>query len=643
MWVIRATLCCYLLSICNVSCNRIKIIKQTGISSDLHRDAKELAETCFKSNSNPIIISADLLSNDWDPGGNSWVVIDHKFQKQATGFNSAYPTYVLSFESIGYLKTTINHFRKSTAWSIKSPFLIVERKSLCLNAVEVLQFMWKQDLLTVYYLCSHRDATIVFTLNSYANYAPAPWLFFHDFSDNGKISTLYGMEYTKDRNICRPFTFDKTKKLNGHKVKLGSFMNIENIPRENLASGTTKYLQKMKQKGSMTIYHILSLIKAKDKTWFFSSSTKMTSFFNGYVSELAVKSIDVMDKMFQLADTNYTFMDILTRYDIATYSILTKKSSYLTTISQVACNYQFLFLTIIMLMLIGMIIIVNNKFDISSGMLDVMSLTAGMGVITPLDRLSMRIIYISGFLFVFTVMPEFQGQVSAILSEPLRRNVESLKDLYDNNYHVYFDGMLTRDLLNEKLWVTDKDIHYLHPSNHSELRRCAVQALFNSTVACISLRNLQLSYASKTTNLHVSRDVIFEKYFIYWVRKDWSLKDKLDRVSSWTVESGFNTGQKFKSIKYFSKKLRETKRIEERASFEFIDLDTLILSYMIVLGLSLWGLVAFGLELLFHKYEKRCRQTLIRRRYRMELRSQLRNISSIEQVIPSNPGTSFGV
>ncbi|KAH0557420.1 hypothetical protein KQX54_005759 [Cotesia glomerata] len=254
---------------------------------------------CFKSNSNPVFISADLLSKDWNPGGNSWVVIDHKFQKQATGFNSAYPTYVLSFESIDYLKATINHFRKSTAWSIKSPFLIVERKSSCLSAGEVLQFMWKQDLMAVYYLCSDQNTTIVFTLihllSPFATHAPAPWVFFSNLT-------------IIERN--RPFT----------------------------------------------------------------------------------------------------------------------------------------------------------------------------------------------------------------------------------------------------IWNTQKEI---------------------------------------------------SRYQVFF-------------------------------------KKTQTKRIEERASFEFIDFDTLILNYMIVLGLLIWGLVAFGLELLFHKYEKRRRQTLIRRRYRMELRSQLRNVSSIEQIIPSNPGTSFG-
>lgn len=154
---------------------------------------------CFKNNSNPVIISADLMSNDWNPGDSSWIVIDHKFEKQATGFYSAYPTYILSFESIGDLTAAVNHFRKSTVWSIKSPFLIVERKSSCLNAEEVLQFMWTLDLLAVYYLCSDQETTNVFTLNPFATIVPAPWVIVHQFSENGKKSTVYAMKYTKGK------------------------------------------------------------------------------------------------------------------------------------------------------------------------------------------------------------------------------------------------------------------------------------------------------------------------------------------------------------------------------------------------------------------------------------------------------------
>nr|ACE75358.1 hypothetical protein GIP_L2_0090 [Glyptapanteles indiensis] len=595
---------------------------------------------CFKSDSNPVIISADLEDNNRNPSGNSMIVIDHKFQKQIMGFISAYPTYVLSFESTGLLKAAIDHFRGSTLWSIKSPFLIVDNESKCSNAAAVLESMWKQDLLAVYYLCTHQDTTMVFTLNPFASYAPLPWVPVYKFGDNKKKLTLYGMQYLKDKNICRNVAFDKTKKLDGYKVMLAAFIDIKNTPRKMMVSAMRNYLQKITPSKIINVYNILSHVNVTNSTQFLSYSAKRLSIRNGFVRQLVDKTIDMTAKSYKLAGTNFKYMDILTAYDEGTFSILTKKSNYLTSISQVACDYQFLFLTLVMLMLIGMIVIINNKFDISSGFLDVMSLSAGMGVLTPLDRLSMRIIYISGFLFVFTVMPDFQGQVSSILSKPLRRNVESLKDLYDNNYHIYFDGMLIDDIFHEKLWVTDEDNRYLHPSNFSELDKCVIKARLNSTIACIQDRVTQLRYTSISNDLHVSRDVIFKKFFVNWVRKDWNLKDKIDRISSWATESGFSNNRVIQDTKFYSTKLRRAKRIEERSSFEFIDFDTLMLSYMIVLGLSLWGLVAFGFKMLFHKYKKRRRQTLIRRRYRMELKLHLRNISSIEQIVPS---TSSGI
>nr|ACE75359.1 hypothetical protein GIP_L2_0100 [Glyptapanteles indiensis] len=640
MWLIKVTLGCCFLFICNATCKNEKILGNIGYSSQLHHDARELAEMCFKSDTNPVIISADLVGNNMDPSGNSMIVIDHKFQKQITGFISAYPTYVLSFESIGLLKAAIEHFRGSTLWSIKSPFLIVDNESECLNHAGVLESMWKQDLLAVHYLCTYQDGSMIFTLNPFASYAPAVWIPVYKFGNNEKKLTLYGMRYLKDNDICRNVAFDKTQKLDGHEVMLAAFIDIENIPQKMLVSEIKKYLQNIEHPQLISVYHILSHANITRNTHFFPYSAKVLSTRNGFVRQLVDKTIDMTAKSFLLASTNYKYMDILTEYDEGAFSILTKKSNYLTSISQVACDYQFLFLTLVMLMLIGMIVIINNKFDISSGFLDVMSLSAGMGVLTPLDRLSMRIIYISGFLFVFTVMPDFQGQVSSILSKPLRRNVESLKDLYDNNYHVYYYGMLTNAMINEKLWVTDEDKRYLHPSNFSELDKCVIEALSNSTIACILDRSLQLEHTSKSDELHASRDVIFKMFFVNWVRKDWNLKDNIDRISFWATESGFSNKQFIQNTKYFSTKLRRAKRIEERSDFEFIDFDTLMLSYMIVLGLSLWGLVAFGFEMLFHKYKKRRRQTLIRRRYRMELRLQLRNISSIEQIVPS---TSSGI
>ncbi|CAG5079148.1 Protein of unknown function [Cotesia congregata] len=180
----------------SVEWDRLKIIdsKYKDSSERLRSDAvslmRELVEICFVNNSNPVVISEDLLDNNWDPGRNPLIVIDRKFDKQITGFLPTYPMYVLAFESIDELK--------STFWNIKSPFLIVETDSRCLSTKTILKFMWKQNLIAVYHLCDQKNSTVVFTLNSFASYAPAPWELIAEFDDDeGKKMTLCRFQYTK--------------------------------------------------------------------------------------------------------------------------------------------------------------------------------------------------------------------------------------------------------------------------------------------------------------------------------------------------------------------------------------------------------------------------------------------------------------
>ncbi|CAG5092626.1 Protein of unknown function [Cotesia congregata] len=481
---------------------------------------KELAQMCFTNNSSSVVISEDLLGNDWDPGGNSMIIIDRKFKKQITGFMSAYPTYVLSFDTMKNLKMTLEHLQQSTIWSIKSPFLIVKSKSQRANARKVLEFMWQQDLLAAYYICSDEDSTNVFTLNPFKSYAPAPWVNLDKLSGNNTKTALFALK------ICESITFDKAQELNGHEINVAFFFDFKNVPPDKINIELSKTGRKIH-----SIETLLAHVNAERRSHFFPRSIKSRSFLNGYLNQLVDKTGDVMGKTRQLADTNYKYMDIITAYNEVEFSILTKKSNYLEAVSQVTCNYQFLFLTVFVLILIAIIVMINNKFDISGSIMYVMNLTAGMGVLIPLDRLSMRIIYLFGFVFIFTVMPDFQGQVSAILSKPLMRNVESLKDLYDNRYYVFYDGTLHNDMVNEKLWVIDEDKQYLKKSNFSELVKCAVEAQFNASIACIESRIDQLHYSSRSKQLHVSKDVIFKKYYIHWSRKNWSIKDKIDRAS----------------------------------------------------------------------------------------------------------------
>ncbi|XP_074106888.1 uncharacterized protein LOC141532441 [Cotesia typhae] len=222
-------------STASIEWNILKIndSKYEDSSKCLRRDARELVEMCFVNNSNPMVISEDLLDNNWNPGGNPLIVIDRKFDKEITGFFPTYPTYALAFESIDKLKVDINNLQRSTFWNIKSPFLIVETGSRCHSTKTILKYMWKLNLLDVYYLCDRKNLTVVLTLNPYASYAPARWELIDEFGeDDDKKMTLYRLQYTKDPEICNNITFDKTDHLENAEVKTSRFCSLDVFSNE---------------------------------------------------------------------------------------------------------------------------------------------------------------------------------------------------------------------------------------------------------------------------------------------------------------------------------------------------------------------------------------------------------------------------
>ncbi|XP_057335964.1 uncharacterized protein LOC130674606 [Microplitis mediator] len=615
---------------------------------------RELVETCFINNSNPAIITSDLIDDGYKKqnlgdgkGRNSPVIVINEDLKgdRIKGYVPTYPTYVLSFESIKKLEAQVEEFRSSAIWSIKSPFLVIDtnKESRCANAGKVLGFLWTIDLLSAYYLCSDdgNNSTIVYTLNPFTNYAPLPWVKVEaadQFDDNkGKKWTLYNLQYTKDRTSCENISFDKTQDLAGHKIK---FAVVLDLPMKDESVKVNKINKAFKKLLSETSVNLLTLPHYINAEGSINVSDFLHDTFikRGYNTEFANKSIDAYSSVLQLADTNHEFSDFITQYREARYSILTKKSNYLTAMSEITYNLQFIILTIIVLVLIAVIIIVNNKFDISGGIMDVIKMSAGMGVMSPFDKLSMRIIYLSGFLFIFTVMPEFQGQISAILSKPMRRNVETLKDLYENKFHVYYDRLLENDIIHEKLWVTDEDKQYLHPSDISGLNNCSVKAKMNSTISCIDSREMQMRHASRSKYLYVSKEVTFKKYLVYWTRKDWAVKHKLDKIASLFVESGFIHYNYQRFMKMYSKKIEKLNKIEQQRNYEQIDFDHLVFSYMFTGAILLWSLIIFGIEVLFHKHSKICRQIKMRRNFRKKIsvRSQPRIIFFPGRMVLSN-------
>ncbi|XP_057335798.1 uncharacterized protein LOC130674474 isoform X1 [Microplitis mediator] len=636
----------YCLFIVNVSCSNIKInasSPEDNPSNRLISDAREIVEKWFTNNSNPIIMSTDLINDDHEVKissdiiniNSSLIIINEDFKPTIIeGYIPAYPTYVLLFKSFLKLTTLIGELRKSKIWSIKSPFFVLDttKDPLCMNAQPVLGMLWEFDLLSAYYLCynNDRDSTIVYTLNPFTNFAPSQWapvdasdVFVHKPEEKW---TFYSLKYSKGKKIYENKISDKTKNLDRYKIKIISVKRFPNVTLEKKVEMQKNYMKYLTNNKSTTLYSLIPYINATYSVYFLELGFSTEMMIDGYIDELVRKKYDTHDKLTQLADTNYQFTDIITQYTIIEFSILTRKSNYLTSISEITYNIQFIILSMVFLFLILAVILINNTFRISESIMDMVRMLANMGVMSPMDRLSMRIIYFSGFLFIFIIMPEFQGQISAMLSKPIRRNVESLRDLRENKYHVYFDALLLNDMINEKLWVTDEDRKYMHPTSNEDLGRCAYKAQENSTIACIDRTMYQLDYALNLKNLYVSKDVVFRKYLVYWTRKDWPLKDRVDKIAALSVETGLVNYWNDKPKKEYSKKLKKINKIKENEKYEQIDFDNLVFSYMFTGVILLWGVFIFAIELLFHKYSKLRKQVLIRRRFgnRKSLRSQPR-------------------
>ncbi|CAG5075094.1 Protein of unknown function [Cotesia congregata] len=625
-------------------------IHSSEIKSHLINHTMELIDKGFANNSNPLIISSDLVddqmaSGNVDSGKPLIVINSDQKRKQIEGYLPSHPTYILRYESLPKLTSLIFGFMRSSTCNIKSPIFLldVSEGTHDMDASIALGFLASLDILISYYVSydDKKDSTMVYTLNPYTQYAPSPWnqVKFANAKSNSKTkATLYSLQNPRDlKNNYKNIYFDKTQYLDGHQIKLIVPVIKKNLPEQDKQRNIIeymKYFEKFKDVGLSSLPDYMT-VTASIKI--LENNFNLKNIEYGFDENLFNRQYDAKNVATQLADTNPRLTDFVKEYHEMHYSILTMKTDYLTAVTEIQINLQFIFITLFVLFLIAVIIMMNNKFNVSKGIMDIVSMSLNMGIISPMGRLSMRIIYFFGFLFIFVVMPEFQGQISAILSQPARRNVETLKDLFDNQYHVYYDGLLENDMINEKLWVTEEDQKYLHPSRHSDLNKCMKEAQQNSTIACIDITVKQLRNVLKLQNLYVSKEITFKKYFVFWTKKNWALKDKIDKVRSISMETGliYHYGEKI--TKNLWKRKEKMEKIEKAENYERIDFDNLVFYVIMFAATLLWSLVIFGIELIVnHYYTKYQRQEKERRQFIERLRSQPRTIFFPGRAGPSN-------
>ncbi|XP_057330576.1 uncharacterized protein LOC130670947 [Microplitis mediator] len=375
-----------------------------------HIHVAQLFKLCYANTSNPIVITENLATslhkNLVDSTKAPVIIINDGFiSKDIQLYNPTYPMYILSVSSHKELNALVRKLIFSPFWSIQSAFfVIVESVESCeKDSIGVLGLLWEFDLLSCVVVCSSTGTeTTLYTYNPFTKRAPDPWIEIEKnwFDHHQRPVTFYKQSFTNDLNICANLTFDKTILLDGYPVK-----TAEVIPKD-----THFYFNRIFASLNMTL----------QMTAFEGDSTLLAlSIING---EQDIITDVYADYVTQLGDLVPVTIEL-------SYVIVTQKRSFQPAFYEIESVFDIngAIGIIIILLLITVLIILHNGYQVRLAILDVLKLLMSMGIDTPLDRLAMKLTFFTAFLFVFIFGPALEGQLFASLTRPPSQNVHGKK------------------------------------------------------------------------------------------------------------------------------------------------------------------------------------------------------------------------
>ncbi|CAG5092655.1 Protein of unknown function [Cotesia congregata] len=532
---------------------------------------KRLLEFCFSDRLNPVVTTEDLYDKihkiPWEIVEPPIIILDRNvISKEIQVFNPRYPTYVLSVSgSIQNLKTLFDKLKSTTMWSVESYFFIVEVKNFCENADEVLKLLWKIDLLSSFYLCRKSDSgdLIIYNYNPFTNYAPYPWRSAETTSQEiAEKGTLFYQHFDNDRRVCHNITFDKTKNLRNHQIKTLYPLAVPKATRDNVIDVRSINLTLIRNPKEPSVDFLFNFLNITPSPYFIHMDAVIDASKKGYLKALASGNYDINERNMPIASTNYEYTDILTYYKEIKFSIITQKRTFLAIINQIVSehNYEIILFSIIVILSVAIPILIHNYFAFA-----------------------------------------IQNEISALLAGPSHYTIDTLQNLFDYRYHVFYDQELHQDILNKNIWVTNDDKKFLHSCGYEKLFDCSKNVRENSTIACIYLTKLQLPYVKRLSNLYVSKIPVFTKYYAPWTRKNWALKKKFDKLGQRVFDSWFINYEDRKIIINRLKKIRKKERIEASEQIDEVTENDLIPAYKFF-GVSLIiALLIFCVEVIIEK------------------------------------------
>ncbi|XP_057328680.1 uncharacterized protein LOC130669675 [Microplitis mediator] len=627
-----------LLYVCVVVCNKIKILGPLGSTDPpiSHIHTRQLLELCFSEKMSHIAITSDLTDIMYqfkqdDLPISSFFIFDRieipssknfYFQQNYDQYISC-QCYIFSVNSLYKLGSERARLYELYFWNTKNLVLIVGDQ--CSDAMKALKWLSEGQAIKSYFLCpdEFNNNTDIYMFNPYGDRAPKLWNKVETTDRPYDQWTVYKMPFVNDQSICSNLTYDKTEILDGYQLQVQGFewMNFDKINLNEYDRSNTSdlYLKK-----TLLFYKNL-----------FSAMNVTPIAYNENVTDYDVISV-VDPRILEIVSSDLAFFSF---YEQSGYVILTQKQSLIPTISQVAeefFTYQNIVMSSIVLVILFIIILFNHKFHFGGAALDLLSFLLNMGLTTPINRLWMRITFLSATLFVIIFNPALQGLLTSILTRPEYRNVQTLKDLRDNNYHVYWSTIYEYNvILDSQLWDEDSLNKYVHVMYPGEQDYCTKNVRSKSTMAClIDFDSLEAT----DLDLHISKE--FSHKIHGFIRPiNWGLNEKAQKIAMKLFDSGFSDHvQKRNLYRILMKRKIKMDKIKALRDYEQLNLQDSALVYIAMTLVAAWAFLVLGVEILFKKIEtffkKRSQEAeMSKLEIRRRIASTVRKIAILSQEV----------
>ncbi|XP_057335845.1 uncharacterized protein LOC130674514 [Microplitis mediator] len=581
----------YFLFVSAIECYEIKIPDHSTPKSSpiTHIHTRKLLELCFSDQLNPVVIESNLIDivNGMESNEEinlSVIPIDtHFINVEGPGskldfiVQPSYPTFIFASETITYLYLIQRRLSYFNYWSNQSPFFVIG--NTCSDALQQLKNVVSFGAHTSYYICPNKfnNSTSIYTLNPYTDRAPKLWRKVQRPKEPYSGSTLYKISSIDDAKICSNITFDKTKFLDGHKIQTSY----------NLYRTDSQYLRK-----NLLFYE--NLFSGMNLTYVNES-------YHPENAEILYTPDPAILRYIYSQGSN-----IVPYFAQEGYIIITQKQSFIPTFDQVIDSFftrERIAMSCVILTFFFLMMLLNHKYDFNAAVLDLLSFLLDMGISTPMLRVSMRITFMTASLFALIFNPVFQGQLTSFLSRPGHGNVETLQDLRDNNYHVYFSNFdIAEEISYSGLWNEDFSKKYLHQLTPGSRKFCLENVGKDPSIACVVDDKEFKDIDPKT---HIS-NLFSYNYRVYVTPKNNLLNRKINKIALKLFETGYlSHAERGDFHRILLARRKKLNRINALRKYNQLDLEDFRLAYIAVVLAFAWAILVFGIEVTFRKLEAR--------------------------------------